>query len=391
MFFQKKKTKIDPKLRFQNRQFNQKLHQARSFKRNVRPIPEGGLAKLLNQIGLGGRFAQAMLLLMIFGAIYLVYIPNFLTWRSVTVEGVDGELKVKAQQAINKAVSDAPFWTAQRNLMLLSKDRVEAATLSVLGINQVEEVVKNFNDKSVLVKVSAKQERFLVRDSARVYDVFNDGSFKGQAGLEHNAWESVQNPGMVKIDISGLIPYDFTQNNPQFLFSSEVAGYIIDLQKELLGIPGSPLAYLAFGQQDQPAAPEPQSEPGGEEIVGQPAELEPAQPDADLDAEQPTNAEEAGEGAGEEAGQPAPAEPAAPLETKIPLTAEELVLVLSKGSSNRFFKVFIDRSEPPRAVVLRLNLLLSQTAPDRYNNLSYIDLRLKQRAFVCLLGAACNQ
>ncbi|HEX3099924.1 MAG TPA: hypothetical protein VHQ41_03040, partial [Patescibacteria group bacterium] len=63
MFFKKKKPKIDPKIRFQNRQFNQKLHEARTFKRTARPVPEGAIERFLRKIGLGSRWLQILIAL----------------------------------------------------------------------------------------------------------------------------------------------------------------------------------------------------------------------------------------------------------------------------------------------------------------------------------------
>ena len=65
-------------------------------------------------------------------------------------------------------------------------------------------------------------------------------------------------------------------------------------------------------------------------------------------------------------------------EISLPISAEELTLVMQKGGDkSRTYNVIIDGKESANDVVQRLNLLLSQTTPERFNNLSYVDLRIK--------------
>jgi hypothetical protein len=364
MFFQKKKTKIDSKVRFQNRQFNQKLHQARTFKRSVRPIPESQLDKLLIKIGLGSRFTQAILILVILGFLYLIYLPNFLTVQKIVVQGVGGEEQKNAEQVIKNELDAAPFYNPQHNLLFLDAPKVTKAVLALNGINSVEKISKNFSDKSLIVQVTPKQEKFLLRDADRVFDVYNDGSLKGVAGLDRSGWESVHNPGMVKIDVKGKLDIQaaLDSGQPGSVFNKNLSYYIIDLQKELLGIPGSPLVYISFDKNPSLKAAQNQaqsSEGSNSDIISaNPLELEPATLDAS--------------------------------KVDVPISAEELNIVLQKGNNpEHTFNVIVDSGENPRDMVLRLNLLLSQTAPDRYANLDYIDLRIKSRAFICLINTPC--
>lgn len=384
MFFKKKKPKIDPKIRFQNRQFNQKLHEARTFKRTAKPIPEGSFDRFLKRIGLGSRWMQALVVLLFLGVVYVVYAPNFLTIQIIRVEGLSDEQRELAETAIEDSLNKTPFYNPQRNLFFLSKDRVNRAVMSVPGVDLVEKVSKNFGQKTLTVIVKAKHERFLVRSNDQIFDIYNDGTLKGQAGLSRDAWAGVQNPGMAKVDLGANVP---SQETRQF-FSPESVEYMIRLQEALKGIVGSPLAYFSIRipqlkeQQDLIDAAAEQQRLLEEEIAAQNSDGE-DETEIDPSASEEPVAEPAAE---------APPVTLPKIDITLPIKADELDILLQKGTSQqRVFKVIVDTKENPEQLVQRLNLLLSQTAPDRYNNLSYIDLRIQSRAYVCLTNSPCTR
>ena len=367
MFFKKKKPKVDPKVRFQNRQFNQKLYQARTFKRTAKPIPEGSVAKLLNQIGLGSPWRKALAILIIGGAVYLIYIPNFLTWQTLVVEGMSESNREATESKIIESISSAQFYNPQKNLLFVSKNRIEEAALSVGAVDRVERIERNFKNKTITVFVGSKYERYLVRSTDNVFDVYNDGTGKSIAGVSRDQWESLINPSMVKVDVNAKI---INLDNREFL-NQRTSQYISQLEGELKAVTGSTLHSMKivlpeFKQPLPPVEPAENEEP---EIDDTPEEIIEEKP------ESPTQA---------------PAEQI--IETSLPLNADELELVFVKGNNpHRTFRVIIDTNEPTRDIVHRLNLLLSQTESDRYDKLSYIDLRIPTRAFVCLVNSPCTR
>lgn len=367
LFGKKKKPKIDPKVRFQNRQFNQKLQQARTFKRTARPIPEGGFERFLKRIGLSSRWKQIFVALIVLGAVYLVYAPNFLTVQSFTIEGLSDTERPLVESAVQDSLNRTPFYNPQRNLLFASKNRIRQAVLSVSGIDSVEKITKNFKQKSITITARPKHERFLVRTSDAVFDIYNDGTIKGRAGLERDSWANVQNPAMAKVDLGAQLA---AQDTRQF-FSSETVGYMIQLQEALKGIAGSPLSHFSIRIPELKQQQELQEEQARPEAI--PSEV---------------NAGEITPSGGDLVAD----EPVLPVvDIRLPINADELDVVLQKGNTQRKFKVIVDTKENPEALVQRLNLLLSQTAPDRYNNLSYVDLRIQARAYICLLNTVCNK
>ncbi len=367
---------MDPKVRFQNRQFNQKLQQARTFKRTARPIPESELKKFLTGVGLGTIFRQILAILILGGAIYLVYIPNFLTWQTIRIDGMSQADEQQTRDAITQAIKDAKFYNPQHNLLFVSKKRLQEVITKIPAVSQINSIHRDFKTHTITISITSKYERFLLRTNDNVLDVYNDGRVKGVAGVDRNYWPAVQNSQMIKLELAGKIS---NPNNNQILTINSVQ-YLNDLQKELIGIKGSPLAYIQIPLPEfrQPASPadviksEIETKPSTATATANTGLSEPdkSHPEAQLATTTTENT----------------------VEVQSPLNTEELDIVLQKGASaSQSFRVIIDTKENAHDVVQRLNLLLSQTAPDRYSQLSYIDLRLSNRAFVCLVNTPCSK
>lgn len=383
MFFKKKKLKVDSKVRFQNRQFNQKLQEARTFKRTARPIPEGGFEKFLNNIGLGSRWKQIFLGLIILGAVYLIYAPNFLSLQTIRVEGLSESDTEKVQNAIADDLNKTPFYNPQRNLFFLSKDRVREVVMSLAAVDSIVGIHKDFEQKTLTVTLKSKYEKFLVRSADSVFDVYNDGLLKRVAGLNRDAWLETKNPNMIKVDLGARINTQTSeQNQLQQFFSNNTVDYMTQIQEFVSGINGSTLAYFSIRipqlkdqqelseiQQQADASSEPVVLTGQDSQSGTVSEVE------SVTVLETT-----------------PQEELPVVEVSLPVNADELDLIFQKGSDQRrTFKVIIDTKEEPAILVQRLNLLLSQTTPERYAQLSYIDMRIPSRAYVCLLNTVCNR
>ena len=379
MFFNKKKPKIDPKVRFQNRQFNQKLHEARTFKRTARPITEGPLNKSLQRVGLGSRLKQIFFGMLFLGLVYVIYAPNFLSVQSVRVEGLSEFERIKAEAAIYDNLNNTPFYNPQRNLFFLSKNRVREVVSTISGVDVVESIYKNFKTKALTITVKPKHEKFLVRSSDAVFDVYNDGSLKSVAGVNRDAWMGIINPGMIKIDLGGMVNLqsDDSQEFKMF-FSESTVEYITKLHESMKEITGSNLAYFSIRI--------PQLKEQQEFLELQKKKLEEATGEEQADG--------ALQNTDDQSFDPEPEQQVEPLlpavDVTVPINADELDIIFQKGTdSKRTFKVIVDTKEKPEQLVQRLNLLLLQTSPERYSQFFYIDLRVPSRAYVCLLNSPC--
>lgn len=369
LFSRKKQPKLDPKVRFQNRQFNQKLQTARTFKRTTKPVADGKIDRYLSSIGLGSRVLQAGIVLLVLALGYVIYVPNFLSVQNIEIEGASEADSILIESAIRNEIGSAPFYNPQRNLLFTSKSLMSKATLSVPGVGNVNVVSKNFSTKSIYVHVTSKYEKFLVRTNDRVFDIYNDGVLKSEAGVTKDSWIGLQNPNMIKFDILGTV---LTDAETREFFSDATVRYLSDLQDNIKGIIGSPLLYVRYSNTEIDTQQSLESEPevGDEEVIANDNINTPESEEVVVGTE---------------------TEITVPQEIALPLSPGQLDLIMQKGTdAKRTFRVIVDTKETPHDVVQRLNLLLSQTNPERYNAISYIDLRVKSRAYVCLINTVCD-
>ncbi len=344
MFYnKKKKQKLDPKVRFQHRQFTQKLDKARNFKRTPRALPETKFDEVLSKIYLGNRWSQIAAGLGILGILYLVYAPNFISVKAINVEGIPQSEQKLVEASVRDAISKTPFYNPQNNLVFLSTDLVKSAAMKVSGIYDIKSVKKDFQTKEIRIAAIPKTERFLVSDDSKVYSVFNDGSFDEVTGMSVQQWNELANPQIIKLKIHGNHNGELAIGSP-FLQDS-LRDSLEVTNKSISGITGSSLDYILLGQA------------GDESISLSEANVVQSESEA--------------------------------LQT--PISSPELRVVMKKGiDKTKTFTIIFDARADLHSAVDRLNLLLSQMPPDRYVNLGYIDMRIENRGYVCLINSKCD-
>lgn len=363
MLFSKKKSKLDPKVRFQHKQFTTKLDSARSYKRNARAVPESRVERVFYTLGITARWSQILLAILILGLLYLIYIPNFLSLKQISIAGLSEEQSGALEQAIRQEIKDSPIYYPEYNLLFLQKDLIYRAVGKVPSIDYVGTIKKDLQNQSILISAASKYERFLVANPTTVYDVYNDGTFRHEAGVLRADWDTLQNPTMIKIKFGQT--FDWQANQP--LFRDDLFAYIKNLADGLPIVEPQKLAYLGFRE---PKPPEQQLEPE-------------ANPEASPAAVEVPITE------------PAPIEPAPEPEPEIlkidlPFSSSEVHAVFYKNNDlRRTYTVIFDSTADARKSLEELKLLLSQTTPERYDQLSYIDLRIPNKAYLCLLNTPC--
>lgn len=339
MFFNKKpKQKTDPKVRFQHRQFTKKLDKARQFKRVPRVVPETNIDKFLSKFYLGNRWSQIALGLAACGVVYILLVPNFLSVKTIIVNGVSGSDAVLIENAVRQAIANAPFYNPQHNLLITSRKQVSRAATSVPIVHEVENVSKDYQSKAITVTVKPKYERFVFRDYTRALVAYNDGTLKGEHAVPLDQWETAPAPGMVKLKVEGVIRHGQSQSTLSEQFRSDVE----TAASELARFSSSPMAYVQIG------SPQPASVEGGTEVK--------------------------------------------PLEYSLPLHSDELYIKLMKNSDPAdLFTVIFDARSDIKDAIKRLELLLSQMSAERYIKLYYIDMRLENRGYICLVNTPCQE
>ncbi len=370
MFFRKKKPKLDPKVRFQHKQFASKLQSARTYKRQIRAIPETQLDKFLAQIGLASRWSQILVGLFILGLLYLIYIPNFLSLKDITISGLSESQARDLEIAIRNKIADQPFYNPQSNMLFMSSDLVISALDDVPSVMRIVSVQRNFEEQSLVIDAESKYEKLLVATPDKVYDVYNDGTLKGESGFSRTDWLAVVNPNMTKF----LLNYPIEGSSNEKFFNESFFSKIVELLDQVKILEGHQLAYLSLKEEPKDDSQD-QNTPSEEKPEGT--------TDASLeDNGSPTQQNTL------------PSEPQKEeiSSIRLPVNSSELHAVFYKNNDKRkTFRVIFDATRDLAKSVADLKLLLSQTPPDRYNQLDYIDMRLETKAFICLLGSPCHK
>lgn len=364
MLFSKKKPKLDSKVRFQHKQFTTKLDSARGYKRTTRAVPESRAEKALSTIGITSRWSQVLTGILLLGLLYLIYIPNFLTLKQISIAGLSENQSKQFEQAIRAEIKESPFYYPQYNLLFLETTLIQRAASKVPSIDSVTEVRKNLFSQTIFITAPSKYERFLVANPEKVYDVYNDGTLKQESGVSRSDWDQHINSSMFKVRL--YQPFDFQVN--QSLFREDLFSYIKSLADNLSVVENQKLAYFSFRE---PVSQNP-IEPAVEEVP---------QPDTNTEPEVTT---------------PEPIQSEPPVEVipvakiELPFSSSEVHAVFYKNNDmRRTYTVLFDATADARKSLEELKLLLSQTAPDRYDQLNYVDLRIPNKAFICLESAPC--
>jgi hypothetical protein len=197
--FGKRQKKLDPRVRYQHQNFTRKLQQARGYKRESQPLPEDWRGYILTKLGLKTRFSQILSIIVLFGLIYLVFIPNFLSAKNTKVLGLGEEDTKRVEADVTTYLNDAPFYLAQHNLVFLSKGRLAQELLQDKKIFRVKEIKKSLLSRTVTVTVEMKAPHFVAKRNGQVYSIYNDGSVQEQLNLDASQWLTAR-PELVKIE-----------------------------------------------------------------------------------------------------------------------------------------------------------------------------------------------
>lgn len=361
MWFKRNKKKLDAKVRFQQRQFTSKLNSARSYRRPARVVADSTWDNILIRIGLGSRLRQGFALVLVIGLVYLFYIPNFLSVQSFVISGLSQEVSAKLEQAIQNEINQKPFYWPAYNLLVFNRGLVEKAVESVPEVYRIGAMKKQFGLQQVQILAEQKYNKFLLLAGNKVYDIYNTGEFSQQSNLSEADWLTYPGDTMLKIKL----PKEIEVSQYQLIFHPSLQNYLISLIEELPNLETQELAYFTFPEPNK--ANPPIIEQQAEQLL--PTEAEQENPEV-IDV--------------------ASLEPPQPDKMSLPFNSSELHVVFYKNSEkNNTYRAIFDTMRSPRESLQQLELLLSQTNPERYAKLSYIDLRLGEKAFVCLEGTAC--
>lgn len=332
-FNQSNKKKLDAKVRFQHGTFAKQLDRQRRYRRKARFVPISLPDRFLARFGLNSRFKQALAALVLAGVIYGLYFPNYLTITQVEIKGLNEEVAKNIQDRAWQAIHHAPFYNPQQNLWVLNPKLIRGVILQDQRVFAVNQIKKRYREHTLVIEATPRTERFLVSTPERVYDVYNDGLLKGVAGLGVDQWRNESAPRMIKLQLPGDL-----QNPSGDLINADWVNRLEQIADYLHQHNLPALKYISFGD------------------VLESADAIETMPTATIAS---------------------------------PVIPEELALQLTKPDGGSFTVKLDPRGELSPALE-RFKLLLNQTPAERLNQVVYIDLRLKERGYLCLNGSPCS-
>ncbi|QQS22626.1 hypothetical protein IPM19_03265 [bacterium] len=383
MFFsKKKKPKLDAKVRFQHKQFTGKLQSARTYKRTANAVPESKLQKRLTKVGLGSKWTQIGVGFIILTVLYIVYFPNALTLQNIKISGLSESQARDLELEIRNQIAESNIFTAQRNMLFFRPNLVNAAALKVSSVNTIGRVKKNFKRSTLEVFAESKYEKYLVATHDKVFDVYNDGSVKTESGVKRTEWQGVENPNMLKVQFD--LPVNLSSN--QQVFETSLRDFMNKLNDQLVSLDNLKIAFYGFKEELEEVV-EVEQQDGGVEDSDQSGEERIPQEGVAEDNETAVPKTEAAVSTTAD-----PKQEEKPAELKLPFNSSEVHVFFYKGTDRRrTFRVIFDATRDVSKPVEDFKLLLSQTAPERFEQLYYIDMRIENKAYLCLLNAPCRR
>lgn len=371
MIFRKKKTKLNPKVRFQHKDFTGQLQTARTYKRKVRTKSDDENNDFWAKIGLAQTWRKILVVLVLISAGYLVYAPNFLSLRTISVTGLSDNDRLKAVAAIQSSLAEAHPLNPQRNLLFTNTTRIEQVLLGLGDVQRIAGIKKDFLNQAILIEAEAKYTKFIIATDDQVYDVFNDGTLRGVAGISRQQWQELQDPKLVKIKVTGHL--EKTSEGSIEMIASVLRPKLIQLQEQINAIPEFRFSHFDF-------TPDPKSNlvlqtPAGQEVRAE--EITLAQGAAEDLENNPNTTQDTTQ---------------TQVINKLPLSVVEIKAVVAKpDNSIEPFTVYFDTQIDIVKTTERLKMLLSQTSLDRLRQLSYIDMRISDKAYLCLRNTPCQK
>ncbi len=228
--------KIDPKIKYQNLAFKKRLQKAKNFKRSVRRFPETKWQIFLARCGLNSLTSKLVVFACFVVLIYTIYIPNFLEFKQIILEGSALNNKTEILSTVNSYLNSRHFWP-QRNLLLLSKkglaDYLTKNNDSILRVTNVKRTFPN----TLTIKIDPRLEQFLVTAGQAKFIVSNDGLVLKKISPQDLTGTSTLYSNLIKINLSTDKDYGLYQNIASEDWLNEVKDIKNGLTKQIGSTP----------------------------------------------------------------------------------------------------------------------------------------------------------
>lgn len=332
MFFKRNKKKVGSYARFERPEFKRKLQLARGFRRSARPYDDSRTSKFrLRLKHVPWTWVLPLVVALCFG-LYIVFIPNFLFLRAVTVRGVSDEGAKKIQQEVmDYARQNRVQLVPESNILFLQTENLKAFLLA--ADQQIAEVgsIKKKYPHTLVLDIASRQQAYQLESGGGVFVVSNDGVVLGPKD------PSTPSVGTLRLVASGLREARVGQR----IFSSQLLGVLQVLTEEL---------------------------PRSLELSVSSIELAPVVAKT-VSASDGTTSDV----------------------TEFDLPTREIIVYTAKGITGNLggFKIWFSVNDNIRDALARLRLLLAAQPSARLQKLAYVDMRLDKRSYLCLKDAPC--
>lgn len=353
MFKKQNQRKLDPRVKYQQRQFKGKLAKARGYQRPATGSLAATLRKFNWKLALGVVIALGI-------AWYISFIPNFLFIRTVAVQGARGEVVAEVRVQVERYLENKYFVFPKKNLLFTSRrDLTSYLATANAHIWKVEKISKKW-PHGLEITITPREPAFLWMRNGEQVLVANDGS--------------VLPPNELK-DTTSLLPL-----SGQFPVNTAVGSTVFE---------GKLLSSLTMLRDDFPKLT------GLQKILS--VELVPVLAESfaiNPTAQQISNTA-ALSGAGKDAAATTtvPVQPLPRTSTVLDVPPRELKLRVAADASKAMpeFSILVDVDDATSDTLTRLKELLAGQSADRLSHLAYVDMRFDSRVYICLTTAPCAQ
>lgn len=244
MFLNRNKSQKDSRVRFQHRQFKRQLQDARDYKRPVYQTRQTAWQIFSSKIGLGTTRTKIFLIIIIALAIYLAYIPNFLTIKNIQISGATANLQAETTDNV-KAFFKKNALSGQHNLLLLSKNRLADYLLqNNKNISRVNDIRKKFPNQ-LIINLQPRIAQYLVEANNKSFIVANDGLILEETELvATSSTDSQLIPFTISQDLNGR-PF-------QNMFGENLLQTLQTLNQQLSQITSSRIKSFVAAGLDEP-------------------------------------------------------------------------------------------------------------------------------------------
>ncbi len=322
-----RRKKLDPRVRFQNLNFTRRLQQAKRYQRSTRPVPETLIGRAMTAIGLDSLWSRLAVAACLLGLIYLTYIPNFLFIKNIDVTGMTDDGATSVRQTVQEFFASSRVPWPQQNTIFFRPARLASyLTAHNSQVWKVAGIDKKLFNR-IVVRVNPKQERYAIGTPTGALVAFNDGTVARPLDLGAATFSEAALPGLIKFKLGPIAP--------PAVGAKVFSPALVQALEQLID---------GFGSQLQLSI-----------TYITPFDSGPTEAIAQL-----------------------------------PLDPHELSVYTRKKSGSGDFRIIFDTRNDLGPVINQLKLLLGTFTPERLASLAYIDLRLPDRAYVCLVRTPCD-